>query len=80
MDIGHVLFLFLLATLIVWILPCQEQGQAGQHERGDIPSVAEVMFQACSYSEAQAFPFSIPPTVQSLFSLAGKAPAAAHKW
>lgn len=53
--------------------------RAGQHERSDIPSVAEVLFQVCSYSEVQAFPFSIPPTVQSLFSLAGKAPTAAHK-
>lgn len=41
--------------------------KAGQHERGDIPSVPEVIFPACSYSEVQTFPFSIPPIVQTLF-------------
>lgn len=53
--------------------------KAGQHEKADIASVTEVIFPVQSYSEVQTFPFSIPPTVQSLLFLAGKAPAAAHK-
>lgn len=76
------LFFFLLVTLMLWILSSMPRGsreKAGQHERGDIPSVTKAIFPACSYSEVQTFPFSIPPTVQSLFFLAGKAPAAARK-
>lgn len=57
----------------------REQGKVGQHERGDVLSVTEVIFPLCCYSQVQTFPFSIPATVQSLFFLAGKAPAAAHK-
>lgn len=56
----------------------REQGKS-KHEKGDTPSVTEVIFPVCSYSEVQTLPFSIPPTVQSLFFLAGKALAATHK-
>lgn len=63
-------FLFLFVTLAVGILSAVPKGsreEAGEHERGDIPSVTRVIFPVCSYSEVQTFPFSNPPTAQSPF-------------
>lgn len=71
-------FLFLFVTLAVGILSAVPKGsreEAGEHERGDIPSVTRVIFPVCSYSEVQTFPFSNPPTAQSpFFSLLAKHP------
>jgi len=60
-------------------MPRGSRENAGQRERGDIPSVTEAIFPVRIYSEVQTFPLSILPTLQSLFFLAGEPPSGAHK-
>lgn len=62
-------FLFLLATPIVLMLACQE---GAAKKQGSMKKVSEVIFPVCCCSEAQALPFSIPPSVQISFPLLTK--------